>query len=971
MRRRSRSWRGRRTMGRMSRVACAVGALGALAALTCVPPAPSTPNGNADPPPANDNVTSPQFTKTNPGCLVCHGAIEDVHPIALGCTECHGGDFSTDAKEKAHVLPSQAAINDQTVPPLDHDLPYQQFVNPSNLRVVEQTCGVCHRPHVGWVKKSLMATAAGHHAGGLYQNGVTDSKTPSYSTIAVRDDDGVVPVEAWALESLPDLIEFDPTADPSEFATHYAAVPGQACVRCHLWSRGKGFRGAEGQEGLYRADGCAACHMLYANDGRSTSADATIDHEQQGHPRVHQITRKVTTEQCLHCHHRGARIGLSFTGRSQMPPGLPSGPGVPGTTDVKFNTNYHYADAETNPQDVHHQAGLACIDCHTQAGVMGDGNIYGHMDQATKVECRQCHGMPGQDATLIDHDGKPLWNVTRQADGEVVLTSKVTGAAHAVKQLTDFLDPDSPNYNDRAAAAMTDHHLKDEGGLECYACHASWAPNCFGCHFERDEQLAGLNLITRTEEMGKASTNNKVFVSLKHFAMGPNAEGRMAPYVVGCQPIADVTAPDGSKILDFVMPETVNGKSGLALNPVNPHTTRGPGEVRTCVECHRSPPSLGLGSGNYSLARKKAFVAGSVGVEAFDRNSDPAAPVSLGRFADGGVLALATVPNIIEGTADYLFAASGASGVQIFDMRDGLPTGPIGAIEGIHAIDVSYASRYLYVVVEDVGVRIYDVLDPTSAVFVAEVGVASARRAVPWGIHLFVAAGDAGLVVVNIADHADPVVEGALAGMNAVDVHLYAHHQKGPGFAVRAYVADPDYGVRIVDLLPEFGSPSLAGGLPLPGAAAIDTYTRYLLAEGDTPSREHDYLYVAAGSAGLHVFDITDPDAVVEVAALTDLGGSADHVDVASQMTPPGVTDYALIVGAGIGLRVVDVTDPRQPALVRTVSSTGAGRVFVEVQQLDRFLDEQGNELKENSHPGITPMNRADVVRILGADIGG
>jgi hypothetical protein len=57
--------------------------------------------------------------------------------------------------------------------------------------------------------------------------------------------------------------------------------------------------------------------------------------------------------------------------------------------------------------------------------------------------------------------------------------------------------------------------------------------------------------------------------------------------------------------------------------------------------------------------------------------------------------------------------------------------------------------------------------------------------------------------------------------------------------------------------------------------------------------------------------------------------------------------------------------------LVRTVSSAGASRVFVEVQQLDRFLDEQGNELKENSHPGITPMSRADVVRILGAEIGG
>ncbi len=145
---------------------------------------------------------------------------------------------------------------------------------------------------------------------------------------------------------------------------------------------------------------------------------------------------------------------------------------------------------------------------------------------------------------------------------------------------------------------MNGNHLKDEGGLECYACHSAWISNCFGCHFQRDERLMGQDLVTREWQVGKASTNNKVFESLKHFSMGLNSEGRTSPYIVACQPIADVTAPDGSKILDFVMPTTVNGLSGLALNPVNPHTVRGAGEVRTCAECHRSPPSLGLGSGN-------------------------------------------------------------------------------------------------------------------------------------------------------------------------------------------------------------------------------------------------------------------------------------------------------------------------------------------------------------------------------------
>ena len=96
--------------------------------------------------------------------------------------------------------------------------------------------------------------------------------------------------------------------------------------------------------------------------------------------------------------------------------------------------------------------------------------------------------------------------------------------------------------------------------------------------------------------------------------MGKNAKGKFSPYIIGCNPIADVTAPDGSKILDLVMPETVNGLSGLALDPVNPHTVRAEGEVRTCAECHRSPPALGLGSGNYALARTNAFLVSDAAV---------------------------------------------------------------------------------------------------------------------------------------------------------------------------------------------------------------------------------------------------------------------------------------------------------------------------------------------------------------------
>ncbi len=274
-------------------------------------------------------------------------------------------------------------------------------------------------------------------------------------------------------------------------------------------------------------------------------------------------------------------------------------------------------------------------------------------------------------------------------------------------------------------------------------------------------------------------------------------------------------------------------------------------------------------------------------------------------------------------------------------------------------------ARYLYVVDQGVGIKIYDTDTATSATLVGSVAMTDALRVKPFGIHLFVAAGASGLQVINIADHTAPTVVGSVGGIDAQSVHLYAHFQKGPDFAVRAYVADPGYGVRIIDLLPDFDSPQLVGGLPAPGAVAIDTYTRYLPATATVPSREHDYMYVAAGAGGMHVFDITEPDAVVAIATVTTLGGNVVDVDVCSDLNPPGVDDFAYLANTAGGLQVVNVTDPTSPSFVGTVGTGSTERVFAEVQQMDRFLDEQGNTLKENSHPFTGTFSRADIVRML------
>ena len=147
-----------------------------------------------------------------------------------------------------------------------------------------------------------------------------------------------------------------------------------------------------------------------------------------------------------------------------MPQRLPSGPDVAGTTDGRFNGNYHYSVPEVNPADVHGREGMHCIDCHTARGVMGDGNIYGHMDQATKTECRMCHGLPGQLPTLVDHDGIPLTNTFFEGN-EAKMTSKVTGVTYTIPMVKDIVAPSSPRYNTRAAGPMNSTHPKDPGGL--------------------------------------------------------------------------------------------------------------------------------------------------------------------------------------------------------------------------------------------------------------------------------------------------------------------------------------------------------------------------------------------------------------------------------------------------------------------------------------------------------------------------
>ena len=148
---------------------------------------------------------------------------------------------------------------------------------------------------------------------------------------------------------------------------------------------------------------------------------------------------------------------------------------------------------------------------------------------------------------------------------------------------------------------MTSQHAT----LECYACHASWNVDFFGFHFDRNEQFTQLDLLSGRRTPGRVTTQEKVFATFNQLRLGFNHEARIANYMVGFSTIGSAHDQDGAPLLDQALPLSAAGLSGVTLVAHQPHTTRP--EARDCVECHRAPPTWGLGSTNFRLTREFAF----------------------------------------------------------------------------------------------------------------------------------------------------------------------------------------------------------------------------------------------------------------------------------------------------------------------------------------------------------------------------
>ena len=514
------------------------------------------------------------------GCLKCHEGIEQISDIPtmanLACIKCHKGNPNGKTVEEAHK---------------------GMYANPSDYRIVDKTCGKCHGDIVRRSKKSLHATMAGMISGARYAWGAQDTKNAIYATYDIADNDGDVPKERGALKSLKQLpLHYDPSKPISKTNHPIDDYLRNQCLRCHLWSSG------DERDGDYRASGCAACHVIYSNKGTYEGNDKAISKEQKDRPRFHRITTKIPTYQCIHCHNRGGRTGVSYIGTMES-----DGYGSPWSDKPakKGGKKLHGKYYNYLMPDIHYKKGMLCIDCHTEQDLHGDGNIYSKREQAVEIECRDCHGTVKSYSNLKTSWGNPLKNLKKE-DGKIIIVLKKDGKKLIVPQVKDVIEKRS-NFLAKVAMGIPNHINK----MECYACHSRWAPQCYGCHAQQDltnrskdwintkipTDLSKAGLKVNRGDTAFKWRETRSYLRWESPILGINSEGKVSPFITGCQVIFTQIGSDGKARMHNKVFKTFDGFYGIAHNPIQPHTVSK--EARTCEDCHANRKTLGLGSNIY------------------------------------------------------------------------------------------------------------------------------------------------------------------------------------------------------------------------------------------------------------------------------------------------------------------------------------------------------------------------------------
>lgn len=588
------------------------------------------------------------------------------------CVVCHGGNPTAEQKETAH--------SGTLAYFLEHEGPKAFYPYPASPWINKNTCGMCHPHQVAAQKNNLMATEQGKIHGAIWGFGAKEGYKHTYTDFGTTSPD---PHKRLGTDAYKKYMDKLAKLEPQGFLSETKELPAaptaeevekdpslsvytylrQECLRCHTGGQGRKRRGD------YRGIGCASCHVPYSNAGLYEGKDKSISKTEHGHMLVHSIQSSreakihvndvnysgIPVETCTTCHNRGKRIGVSYQGL--METAYKATFDAQGNGQPKLHTKRYLHLTE----DIHYSKGMLCQDCHTSNDMHGDGFARGANLGAVEIECQDCHGtttkypwelplgysdefatkpktgaprgttktlaeylkqgaIPADkgDGFLLSARGNPLTKAVRK--GNKVVMHLSSGKDIELKPLKLLKEENKISKEGMVAMDQISAHTDK---LECYTCHASWAPQCYGCHvkidYSKDKQNPDFLAASKYHVNGKTGdvdtlkdflvdgkvTETRSYLRWENPALSQNGEGRISPTIPGCQVTLTVIGKDGNALLQNHIWKlkgvenngTVNtpkeGVNSIVMSAVQPHTVSK--KSRTCESCHTSKKAQGLG----------------------------------------------------------------------------------------------------------------------------------------------------------------------------------------------------------------------------------------------------------------------------------------------------------------------------------------------------------------------------------------
>jgi hypothetical protein len=456
---------------------------------------------------STDEATMHPSRTVQLGCTDCHGGNSSVS--VSGGTVPGSAEYSA-AKEKAHVQPRDPELKNRSkirerlyTKWLREPAEYVKFVNPGDLRVAPETCGSigCHPHETRAVSSSMMTHGAFLWGAALYNNGSTPYKNAhageSYDRNGVPQTLKTVPPptadETRSKGILPELAPLNrwetsqpgnvlrvferggekkaeignPTReeDPGKpddklsdrgFGTELRTDPVfLGLQKTRLLDPILSLPGTNDHPGDYRASGCSACHVIYANDrdaghsgsyaafghlGFSASVDPTIPKNEPGHPIKHTFTRAIPSSQCMICHiHPGTNMVTTYFGLTWW--------------DNEIDGDKMYPEKQRNPtEEERYQSSMRNPEAAAARGLWSEEKFLQNTGsqefnaQLKTTQFADFHGHGWVFRAVYNHDRKGNW---LDKEGQPIA----------------FEDPQKF----QKAVHLADIHL--EKGMQCADCH--------------------------------------------------------------------------------------------------------------------------------------------------------------------------------------------------------------------------------------------------------------------------------------------------------------------------------------------------------------------------------------------------------------------------------------------------------------------------------------------------------------------